>query len=182
MQGVPARYFLHLFPSFRPPVVESYRSPICGPSNIANANCGCNREIVNRPPFLQASPPIPLYPHPQMVQSQAVLGCLGRGLPGGGGGWGCQRGLSQPTLPSGGQSRLRANHLDSIINGGLMGHQGPNMTTTMFEFISRCPIFRFCGTPGRGIKCPLHTAEHREITKIFICQLPIGCSVSSTST
>ena len=36
---------------------------------------------------------------------------------------------------------------------------GPTMTTTIFEFISRGPIFHFWGTPGWRTKCPFYTVE-----------------------
>ena len=57
---------------------------------------------------------------------------------------------------------------------------GPTTTTTIFEFISRGPIFRFWGTPGWRTKCPFYTMEHRETTKIFhlVChQMPIWCGI-----
>ena len=57
---------------------------------------------------------------------------------------------------------------------------GPTTTTTIFEFISRGPIFQFWGTPGWRTKCTFYTMEHRETTKIFhpMChQLPFWCGI-----
>ena len=45
---------------------------------------------------------------------------------------------------------------------------GPSTTTTIFELISRAPIFHLWGIPGCHIKYPFYRVEHRENTKIFI--------------
>ena len=57
---------------------------------------------------------------------------------------------------------------------------GPTTTTTIFEFISRGPIFHFWGTPWWGTDCPFYTVEHRETTKMFhlMChQMPFWCGI-----
>ena len=49
---------------------------------------------------------------------------------------------------------------------------GPTTTTTIFEFISRGPIFHFWGTPGWRTKCPFYTVKHRETNKDFSSDVP----------
>ena len=65
----------------------------------------------------------------------------------------------------------------------IVGHffrAGPTTTTTIFEFISRGPIFHFWGTLGWRTQCPFYTVEHIETTKIFhlMChQVPFWCGI-----
>ena len=53
----------------------------------------------------------------------------------------------------------------------------PSTTTTMFELISRDPVFHFWGNPGCRTKCSFYTVEHRESTKI----LHLMCHFDGTS-
>ena len=64
-----------------------------------------------------------------------------------------------------GQRSLMAKQLLHGAKGRIS--DGPTMTTTIFEFISLCPIFHFWGPPGCRPKCPFYTMEHRENTKIL---------------
>ena len=61
--------------------------------------------------------------------------------------------------------------------------EGPNTTTTVFELISRSPIFQFCvcGAPGCRIKCPFWTVEHRENAMISHSACAIKCRFDATS-
>ena len=60
-----------------------------------------------------------------------------------------------------------ASHRESDFLRCTSLSDGPTTTTTIFEFISRGPIFHFWGTTRCRAKCPLYTVEHRENTKIF---------------
>ena len=58
---------------------------------------------------------------------------------------------------------------------------GTNMTTTIFELISKDPIVQFWGTPGWCILCPFYTVEHRkknaEILDLMCHQMPFWCDI-----
>ena len=61
-----------------------------------------------------------------------------------------------------------------------MVRDDPNTTTTIFEFISRGPMFHFWGTPRCRTKRPFYTVGHRQNINIFI-SCAIKCCFDATS-